>query len=205
MSRSVVAEMSSWLSSIYCRKYLFHAWSGPQTSSETQGQIVGARESLNGRKNMARRKVKIGDKSPWEQGLTRRVPNGRRRSDIWLVPENFCVFLPNQRAERRRPFGTGLVRHCPQGLFSPFFTFLRAIFFRPFRRSLAPTICPWVSEDGPQIIVLWRYFWYFEVLMSDYQRFLNQSRMCLCLYNRFTTCCQRWLNLIKSGVWGRCH
>ena len=35
----------------------------------------------------------------------------------------------------------------PQGLFSPFFTFLRAIFFRPFRLSLAPTICPWVSED----------------------------------------------------------
>ena len=27
-------------------------------SSETQGQIVGVRESLNGRKNMARRKVK---------------------------------------------------------------------------------------------------------------------------------------------------
>ena len=43
-------------------------------------------------------------------------------------PENFCVFLPNQKAERRRPFGTGLVRHCPQGLFSPFFSFLRAIF-----------------------------------------------------------------------------
>ena len=38
-------------------------------------------------------------------------------------------------------------RHCPQGLFSPFFTFLHAIFFRPFRLSLAPTICPWVSED----------------------------------------------------------
>ena len=54
----------------------------------------------------------------------------------------------NQKPERRRPFGTGLVRHCPQGLFSPFFTFLRAIFFCPFRLSLAPTICPWVSEDG---------------------------------------------------------
>ena len=26
-------------------------------------------------------------------------------------------------------------------------TFLRAIFFRPFSLSLAPTICPWVSED----------------------------------------------------------
>ena len=53
----------------------------------------------------------------------------------------------NQKTERQRPFGTGLVRHCPQGLFSPFFTFLRAIFFRPFRLSLVPTICPWVSED----------------------------------------------------------
>ena len=53
----------------------------------------------------------------------------------------------NQKPERRRPFGTGLVRHCPQGLFSPFFTFLRAVIFRPFRLSLAPTICPWVSED----------------------------------------------------------
>ena len=64
------------------------------------------------------------------------------------MPENFCVFLSNsQKAERRRPNGTGLVRPCPQGLFSPFFTFLRAIFFRPFRLSLAPTICPWVPED----------------------------------------------------------
>ena len=32
-------------------------------------------------------------------------------------------------------------------LFSPFFTFRRAIFFHPFSLSLAPTICPWVSED----------------------------------------------------------
>ena len=30
MSRSVVAEMSSWLWSIYCCKYLFHAGSGPR-------------------------------------------------------------------------------------------------------------------------------------------------------------------------------
>ena len=91
---------------------------------------------------MARRKVKNGEKRPWEQRLTRPVPNGRRRSDFWLVPENFCVFLPNQKAERRRPFGTGLVRHCPQGLFWPFFTFLRAIFFHLFRLSLAPLSAP---------------------------------------------------------------
>ena len=33
------------------------------TSSETQGQIVGARESLNGRKKIVWRKVKNGEKS----------------------------------------------------------------------------------------------------------------------------------------------
>ena len=69
---------------------------------------MGARESLNGRKNI----------------------------------------YGTKKSKERRPFGTGLVRHCPQGLFSPFFTFLRAIFFQPFRLSLAPTICPWVSEDA---------------------------------------------------------
>ena len=117
-------------------------------SSETQGQIVRARESLNGRKNMARRKVKNGEKSPWGQCLTRPVPNGRRRSGFWLGRKTQKFSGTNQKPERRRPFGTGLVRLCPQGLFSPFITFLRAIYFRPFRLSLAPTICPWVSEDA---------------------------------------------------------
>ena len=56
---------------------------------------MGAREALNGRENMARRKVTNGELS-----------------------------------------------------LSPFFTFLRVIFSRPLRLSLAPTICPWVSEDG---------------------------------------------------------
>ena len=101
--------------------------------------------------NMAWRKVKDGEKSPWGQCLTTPVPNGHRSSGFWLVPENFCVFLPNQKAERWWPFGTGLVRHCPQGLFSLFFTFLCAIFPSPppppFRLSLTPTTCPWVSED----------------------------------------------------------
>ena len=61
---------------------------------------------------MARRKVKNGEKSPWGQCLTKTVFSGT-----------------NQKPERRRPFGTVLVRHCPQELFSPFFTFLRAIYF----------------------------------------------------------------------------
>ena len=37
-----------------------------------------------------------GRKSPWGRCLTRLVPNCRSRSGIWLVQENFCVFLPNQ-------------------------------------------------------------------------------------------------------------
>ena len=41
----------------------------PNSSSETQGQIKGARESLNGRKNMTRRKVKNGEKSSSRRSL----------------------------------------------------------------------------------------------------------------------------------------
>ena len=37
------------------------------------------------------------------------------------------------------------------GALLPFLTFVRAIFFRPFRLSLAPTICPWVSEDAMEL------------------------------------------------------
>ena len=48
---------------------------------------------------------------------------------------SFCIYLcfsgTNQKPEWRRPFGTGLVRHCSQGLFSPFFTFLRSIYIFP--------------------------------------------------------------------------
>ena len=117
------------------------------TSLETQKQILGTRESLNGRKNMARRKVKNGEKSPWGQCLTRPVPNGRRRSAFWLGRKTQKFSSTNQKPEWWRPFGNGLVRHCPQWLFSSPFSFLRAIFFRPFSLSLTPTICPWVSED----------------------------------------------------------
>ena len=45
------------------------------------------------------KKSKDSGKSPWGQCLTRPVPNGCRRPGFWLVPENFCVFLPNQKPE----------------------------------------------------------------------------------------------------------
>ena len=102
------------------------------------------------------------------------------------VESNFPPWRPlwmsNQKPERRRPFGTGLVRHCPQGLFSPFFTFLRATFFRPFRLSVVPTICPWVSEDantlkmehwwrggGGAVTCCRRKIWLFCPLFSNYK------------------------------------
>ena len=140
-------------------------WFLHKPSSETQGQIVGARESLNGRKNMARRKVKNGEKSPWGQCLTRPVPNGRRRSGFWLGRKTQKFSGTNQKPERPRQFGTGLVRHCPQGLFSQFFTFLRAIFSCPFRLFLASTICPLglrgCSQAGrPPTLCAWVFpFW----------------------------------------------
>ena len=76
------------------------------SSSETQGEIVVARESLNRWKNMVQRKVKNSEKSPWGQCLTRPVPNGHRHSAFWLCRKTQTL--------------------------SPFFTFLCAIFFRPF-------------------------------------------------------------------------
>ena len=125
----------------------------PPPSSETQGQIVGVRKSLNGWENMTRRKVKNGEKS--------------RRSGFWLGRKTQKFSGTNQKPGRRRPFGTGLVRHCPQGLYSPFFTFLlRAIFFRPFILSLAPTICPWVSEDAPPLHPT-RFLWIFSPRRSN--------------------------------------
>ena len=81
-----------------------------------------------GEGNMAQRKVKNSEKSPWGQCLTRPVPNGRRRSAFWLGRKTQKFSGTNQKPELRWPFGTGVVRHCPQGLFSPSFTFLHAIF-----------------------------------------------------------------------------
>ena len=97
--------------------------------------------------------VKNDEESPWGQCLIRPVPNGRRRSAFWLGRKTQKFSGTNQKSERRRPFGTGMVRHDPQGLFSPFFTFLRALFLRPLRLSLAPSICPWVFEDLKELVV----------------------------------------------------
>ena len=60
------------------------------------------RESLNGPENMAQRKEKNGEKSPWGQCLTRPVPNGRCRSAFWLGRKTQKFSGTNQKPERPR-------------------------------------------------------------------------------------------------------
>ena len=56
------------------------------SSSETQGQIVGARESLSGLKNMTRRKVKNGEKSSSRRSLFFFLPYFSARLDFPSPP-----------------------------------------------------------------------------------------------------------------------
>ena len=122
--------------------------------------ILGDPGADNGGEGKSKWAEKYGTKKSKEQreeplGTMSYQTSFKRSPPFWLLigaRKLLCVFLPNQKAERQRPFGTGLVRHGPQGLFSPFFTFLRAIFFHPFRLSLAPTICPWVFEDDVKLV-----------------------------------------------------
>jgi len=58
----------------------------------------------------------------------------------------------NQKPELLRPFGTGLLKPCPQGLLLSYLTLLRSNFSRPFRLFPGPTNCPWVSEDDGEVI-----------------------------------------------------
>ena len=49
---------------------------------------------------------------------------------LWLAKKHKLKFSGfDQKPDRPRPFGTVPAKHCSQGLFSPFFTFLRVIFF----------------------------------------------------------------------------
>ena len=53
---------------------------------------------------------------------------------------NFWVFYPKWKAP-----------HVPRGSSGRSLLFFCALFSRPFRLSLAPTICPWVCEDDRTI------------------------------------------------------
>ena len=52
----------------------------------------------------------------WEHCFTRPVPDGRGRSGLSLVPENVCVFLPNQRATNLGSSSAHACSWLPAGL-----------------------------------------------------------------------------------------
>ena len=129
LPRSVVNRASKiTLGTPLCKKAIL---GDPGADSGSEGKSKGA-------ENMARRKVKNGEKSPWGQCLARLVPNGRRRSDFSLVPENLC------QSEVRT---ATTVWNLSGRILSP--GALLAVLY--FRLSLAPTICPWVSEDAKRL------------------------------------------------------
>ena len=83
---------------------LFLVKKGRNPSSETQGQIVGARESLNRRKNKARRKVKNGEKSPL--GTMSYQTSSKRLLPFWLlIGARKLVFFWHQ-SDGRNPGGS---------------------------------------------------------------------------------------------------
>ena len=95
------------------------------TSSETQGEGKSKREEKYGtKKSKERREEPLGI----ALGTMYYQTSSKRSPPFCLVigaRKLLCFFV------------------LPQGLFSPFFTFIRAIFSLPFRPSLArPTICP---------------------------------------------------------------
>ena len=128
----------------YCDKQGFRR----KTSSETQGQIVGERESLNGQEKYGTKKSKERREEPL--GTMSYQTSSKRSPPFYLLigQKNTNVFWHQSEARTAATVWNWSGKSLSPGLFLSFFTFLRAIFFRPFRLSLAPTICPWVSEDG---------------------------------------------------------
>ena len=110
--------------------------------ADSEGEGKSKRDEKYGTKKSKERREK-------PLGTMSYQTSSKRSPPFWLLigARKTQVFWHQSEARTAATVGTGLVRHCPQGLYSPFFTFLRAIFSLPFRLSLAPTICAWVSED----------------------------------------------------------
>ena len=112
------------------------------TSSETQGQIVGTRKSLNGGKNI------------WHEEKYR---TARRAPGDNVLPDQFqtvVAVLPSEVFWHQSEGRTATTvwnwsgkTLSPGALLAVLYFSSCHIFFPPFRLFLVPTICPWVSED----------------------------------------------------------
>ena len=113
--------------------------------------ILGVPGADSGGEGKSKRVGKYGTKKSKERrkeplGTMSYQTSSKRSPPFWLLigQKNTKVFWHQSEART-----AATVWNWSGKTLSPFFTFLRAIFFRPFRLSLAPTICPWVSEDAP--------------------------------------------------------
>ena len=78
--------------------------------------------------------------------------NGREKNSgeekLGTKKQKFCG--TNQKPEQPRPFGTGALRPCPQGLFSSFLTFLRPNFFLARLDFFLP---PLTAPGSPRMVI----------------------------------------------------
>ena len=114
-----------------CGKNMKKSGTRVATSSETQGQIVGARESLNGRKSIYETKK---SKERREEPLgTMSYQTSPKRSPFWLLigARKTQVFWHQSEARTAATVWNWSGKTLSQGLFSPFFTFLRSIYIFP--------------------------------------------------------------------------
>ena len=126
-------------------------WSA--TSSETQGQIKGARESLNGRKNIYGTK-KSKERREEPLGTMSYQTSSKRSPPFWLLigARKTQVFWHQSQARTAATVWNWSGKTLsPGALLAVLYFSSFHIFSRPFRLFLVPTICPWVSEDGSAI------------------------------------------------------
>ena len=113
-----------------------------EPSSETQGQIVGARESLNGRKNVARSKSKEQREEPL--GTMFYQTSSKQSPLFWLL-----IGARKLVSEARTAV---TVWDWSGKTLSPgaLLAFLYFLFGRLDFPSSPQSICPWVSEDASE-------------------------------------------------------
>ena len=122
---------------------------GLAASSETQGQIKGARESLNGRENIYGTK-KSKERREEPLGTMSYQTSSKRSPPFWpLIGARKLVFFCHQSEARTAAtvWNWSGKTLSPGALLAVLYFSSCHIFFRPFRLFLVPTICPWVSED----------------------------------------------------------
>ena len=131
------------------RRYKICICSVILASSETQGQIKGARESLNGRKNIYGTK-KSKERREESLGTMSYQTSSKRSPPFWLLigARKFVFFWHQSEARTAATVWNWSGKTLSPGALLAVLYFSSChIFFRPFRLFLVPTICPWVSED----------------------------------------------------------